>query len=101
MYDRTTAVSPRYTHLSTFVHPRNDGVLLEAIFGYYLVCVSVAMCSNRYKDAGCGTRDERRVCGAVGRRDRLSLWDRYFRVSYDCLLRCVSKFGYGCTRGWL
>jgi hypothetical protein len=79
--------------LPVFVHPCNDGVLLEAIFSYYLVCVSVAMRSKRHEDAEGGTRDERRVCGAVGRRDGSSLLDRCFRASYAFPLNCVSKFG--------
>jgi hypothetical protein len=33
--------------LSTFLCAYNDDVLLEAIFGYCLVYVSVAMCSRR------------------------------------------------------
>jgi hypothetical protein len=38
------------------------------------------------------TRDQRRVCGARGRRDGLSLWRVSVRVSYERASHCASKF---------
>jgi hypothetical protein len=37
------------------------------------------------------TRDQRRVCGAVGRRDGLSLWHASFHVSYGRALHFTLK----------
>jgi hypothetical protein len=59
--------------LSTFVRAYNDDVLLEATFCYDLVYVSVAMCAREDEDVVGRTRDQRRACGAIGRRDGLSL----------------------------
>ena len=42
------------------------------------------------------TSDQRRVCGAKGRRDGLSLWHRSVRVSYGRALHCISKLHDGC-----
>jgi hypothetical protein len=42
------------------------------------------------------TRDQRRVCGARGRRDSLSLWHASFRVSYVRALHCILKLHDGC-----
>ena len=42
------------------------------------------------------TRDQRRVCGAGGRRDGLSLWHASFRVSYGRALHCILKLHDGC-----
>jgi hypothetical protein len=45
------------------------------------------------------TRDQWRVCGAVGRRYGLSPWHGSFRVSFRCALYCISKLYGGCIRG--
>jgi hypothetical protein len=42
------------------------------------------------------TRNQRRACGAGGRRDGLSLWHASFRVSYGRALHCILKLHDGC-----
>jgi hypothetical protein len=64
------------------------------------MCISSDM-FEEYADTVGWTRDERQVCGAVGRYDSLSLRDRYFHVSYNFLLHCILKLRDGGTRGWL
>jgi hypothetical protein len=44
----------------------------KATFGYYLVCIGYDVLEE-YEDVVRWTRDQRRVCGATGRRDGLSL----------------------------
>jgi hypothetical protein len=56
---------------------------------------------EKYEDTVDWTRDERQVCGAVGHYEMLSLRDRYFYGSYDCILHCILKLRDGDIRGWL
>jgi hypothetical protein len=46
---------------------------------------------EKYEDVVGQTRDQRRVCGAVGRRNGLSLWHASFCVSYGRALHCILK----------
>jgi hypothetical protein len=47
------------------------------------------------------TKDQRRVCGAGGRRDGVSLWHGSVRVSYARTVHCVSKLHDSYIRKWL
>jgi hypothetical protein len=77
--------------LSTFVRACNDGGLLEATLSYYLACIGCNVLKE-YEDVVGRTRDQRRVCGAGGRRDGLSLWHGSVRARYGRLLHYVSKW---------
>jgi hypothetical protein len=94
--------------LSIFVRTCNDSVLpvtltpLAEAWTWILVsvlCVYIYIgCDVLKKDEDVlgRTRDQRRVCGAGGRRDDLSLWHVSVRVSYDRALHCASKLHDGC-----
>jgi hypothetical protein len=74
---------PLLTHYTLFDKLRRYAATVR-----YMSCLRY---DREHEDAVGWTRDQRRVCGAVKRRDGVSLWHGSFRVSYRCASRCVLK----------
>jgi hypothetical protein len=84
LYDRATAVFPRYADPSTFVPACTDGVLpvtlallvkaRPLILVFYIMRVFISYdVLKKYKDVVGQARDPQRICEGRGRRNSVSL----------------------------